>query len=145
MKSVVALMSSGLALILVGAWLFLADPGGRAPEPVDRHGQSAQEFVRSTYLAMVENRYDGVRARFNPPYLEYIERNGGTLEGFFEPRIAAWRADLLDVKAMSKRVRDDMPRIKAYQDDGQGRPGMVNDVMLIDGRWMYVLWSNFQS
>mgnify|MGYP000028255708 CR=1 FL=1 len=50
----------------------------------------------------------------------YIERDSGSLEGFFEPKVATWRADLLDVRDMSSRVRDDMPRLKAYQADGQG-------------------------
>ncbi len=145
MRSEILLGGVGMLLLAASAWLAIAGPVAAPPGPVDRHGQTAREFVHATYLAMIENRYDEVRDRFNPPYLQYIERDSGSLEGFFEPRIGAWRADLLDVAAMRKQVRDDMPRVKAYQADGEGRPGMVNDVMLIDGRWTYVLWSNFQS
>ena len=144
MRSVILPIAAGTVLLAASAWLAIAAPGAASAGPVDRHGQTAREFVRSTYLAMVENRYDEVRDRFNPPYLLYIERDSGSIEGFFEPKIGTWRADLLDVVAMSRQVRDDMPRVKAYQADGQGRPGVVNDLMLVDGRWTYVLWSNFQ-
>jgi len=145
MRSAMVLVTAGMLLLAASAWLAIAEPGAAPAGPVDRHGQTAVEFVRSTYLAMIENRYDEVRERFNPPYLHYIERDSGSLEGFFEPKIGAWRADLLDAVAMRRQVRDDMPRVKAYQADGEGRPGMVNDLLLIDGRWTYVLWSNFQS
>ena len=83
--------------------------------------------------------------RFNPPYLQFIERDSDSLQSFFESRIGAWRVDLLATTRMDKQVRSDMPRIKVFQDDKQGRPGVVNDLMLINEKWTYVLWSNFQK
>jgi len=145
MKTPILVIAAGVLLLAASGWLALTTPDAASAGPVDRHGQTAREFVHSTYVAMVENRYEEIRDRFNPPYLQYIERDSGSLEGFFEAKIGTWRVDLLDVTAMRKQVRDDMPRVKAYQADGEGRPGMVNDLMLIDGRWTYVLWSNFQS
>ena len=146
MKGPIAAIVLGAVLVAGSGVLYWHDSaGGAASKAVDANGQTAPEFVRSTYLAMVENRYADVQARFNAPYLQYIEGEGGSLEGFFEPHVGAWRADRLAVKPMRKQVRPDMYRIKAFQDDGTGRPGVVNDVMLIDGQWTYVLWSNFMS
>jgi hypothetical protein len=137
---VLLLAGAGFLAVMTPSTSFTADVA-----VVDDLGQSADEFVHAAYVAMIENRYESVQDRFNPPYLEYIRRDSGSLEKFFESKIGAWRVDLLSTSRKRKQYRPDMPRIRAFQDDGKGSAGVINDVLLINGRWAFVLWSNFQK
>lgn len=118
----------------------------KAEPPLDSNGYTPQQVLLTTYIAIVEGRLDDAKANFSPTFIEtMITKNNSTFAEYCK-NIEGWQVEWLKTKLMGNDYNDELWRVKVIPDEGKGkenRPGIVQDLALIDGQWKVVFWGNY--
>ena len=114
--------------------------------PVDSNGNTPQQVLMETYTLILNGKYDQAQNNFSPEFIEeLITKNNSTFTEYCS-NTDGWKVEWLKTKLVGNDYNDNMWRVKIIPDEGKGaenRPGIVQDLYLIDGVWKIVFWNHY--
>ena len=114
--------------------------------PLDAHGKSPEQVLMETYIDIIYGNLDKAEQNFAPEFVkEIISDNGSTFYEYCQ-NTDGWRIEWLKTTLIGNEYNDNVWRVRIYPDEGKGkenRPGIVQDMHIIDGSWKVVFWNHY--
>ncbi|KAA3636361.1 MAG: hypothetical protein DWP97_02935 [Calditrichaeota bacterium] len=114
--------------------------------PLDANGKSPEQVLMETYVDILYENYNKAELNFAPEYVkELITDNGSTFREYCK-NTDGWKIEWLKTTLIGNDYNNDVWRVRIYPDEGKGkenRPGIVQDMHIIDGSWKIVFWNHY--
>lgn len=131
--------------VLLVAVPFLAGCSEDKP-PLDANGKRPEQVLMDTYVLILNDEYEAAKSNFSPEFIEELITKNNSTFGEYTRNTEGWKVEWLKTKLVGNDYNDNLWRVKIIPDEGKGannRPGIVQDLYLIDGVWKIVFWNHY--
>ena len=133
------------AMLLLIA-VFIMFGCGAKETPKDSNGLSPEQVLMNTYTLILDGKFEAAQKNFSPEFIEeMITKNKSTFVEYCK-NTEGWKKEWLKTKLVGNDYNDNIWRVKIIPDEGKGannRPGIVQDLHIIDGTWKIVFWGHY--
>ena len=126
---------------------FLLTGCGTPDPPTDSAGKGPDEIMLETYQLILAGNFAEAEKSFSPKFLdEFVVSKGKTFDFYCGEYTKGWKPEWLKTQVMGNDYNQDIWRVKIIPDEGKGaenRPGIVQDLILVEGAWQIVFWGHY--
>jgi len=139
-------MHSRLLSILCLSLIVFLNSCGTKNAPLDDNGKSPEQVMMETYQLIIDGDYEAAIKNFSPEYIkEFLTDKNITFEEYCK-QAEGWQKEWLRTELVGNDYNENIWRVKIIPDEGKGkenRPGIVQDLHMIDGSWKIVFWNHY--